>query len=430
MNLDVEETGALERRLKVEVPTADVDRAFDAFYRGLSKTANLKGFRKGRIPRAVLERHYAPQARGEVLQSLVRDTLFEAIERAGLDIVSEPRLDPDDAPTQGESFRYGATVEVRPEIELSQVEGLKLAAVELPEPEGDPVEAHLQELRERQAALSEEAEDVAAAGGHVAVVDFEGTIGGEPFEGGSGTEASFEIGSGRAPEAFEAGLVGMRAGESRTFEVEFPRDEVYERSGVAGRTAEFHVLLRGLKRKDLPELDDELAKDVSEFDTLDELRADLARRVAESREAELRRLRRQRAVEALVAANPFPLPRSLVDAEVEARIARLLQGLGDRFSEDERAALVERWRGDFRAPVERDTALSLLAPRIAESREIRVSDEEVDGEIDGIAEREGHPAKELRRAYRERDGIERLRAAMLQEKVIEYLLSEAAPEDA
>ena len=428
MNLNVEETGPLERRLQVEVPTTEVDRAFDDFYRELRRSAQLKGFRKGRVPRAILERRFGQEARGEVLQTLIRDTLFRAIEQAELDIISEPRLDPEDAPTQGASFSYRATVEIRPEIELRQVEGLKLGALELPEPETDPVEDQLQELRERWADLIEEAEDVAAAEGHVAIVDFEGSLDGQSFEGGSGNEVSFEIGSGRAVAGFEQALVGLCVGEEKTFEIEFPED--YGAGEVAGRTAEFKVELRGLKRKQLPELDDELAKDVSEeFETFADLRAEVERRVEAERGQELQRLRRERAIEALIAANPFPLPESLVQAQIENLVHRMLHQVGDSLPQERREEMAGRWREEAREGAERNTALGLMIPRIAESREIQVDDAEVDARIGEIAERQGHSATELKRVYQEQDGVERLRAGLLEEKVIDFLLSKAADEE-
>ena len=423
MNLNVEETGPLERRLQVEIPTAEVDRAFDAFYRDLGRRAQLKGFRRGRAPRAILERRFGREARGEVFQTLVRDTLFQAIEQAELDIVGEPRLDSGDAPTQGAGFCYEATVEVCPEIRLAQVEGLKLAAVELPEPGADAVEAQLEELRDRWADLVEEGEGVAAAAGHVASVDFEGRVGGETFEGGSGTEVGFEIGSGRAPD-FEQALVGLRVGDEKSFEVDFPQD--HSTRAVAGRKVEVKVVLRGLKRKQLPALDDELAKDVSQCETIDELRAELARRLEEDRAAERRRLERERVVEALIAANPFPLPRSLVDAQIENIVQHMTRRAASPRSEEERAELAGRWREEARSPAERATARALLIPKIARSRGIEVGDDEVERRIAQIAELQGHDAARLRRAYRERkDGIERLRFSLLEEKVVEFLLSKS-----
>jgi trigger factor len=423
MNLNVEETGPLERRLRIEIPTADVDRAFDRFYRDLGKTAQLKGFRRGKVPRPLLERHFGEHARHEVLETLVRQTLGDALEQAQLDVISEPRLQSEQPPVQGASFSYGATVEVRPEIELRKIEGLEIGEVRLPEPEQDPVEAYLQQLRENQAQLVEAEPGEAAARGHLAVVDFEATIDGQLFEGGSGRETSVEIGAGRAAPGFEDALLGVRVGEERRFPLTFPAD--YPAEQVAGKTAEFRVALRELKRKELPALDDELAKDVSEFETLEALRADVRRRVEEGREAELAWLRRERVVDALIAANPFPLPHSLVEAELHAWIDRTLEQLGPRVTEGRRKELVAQLHEQGHARAERATALAFLVPKIAEARGISISDQDVDARLGEIAEGRGVSVSRLKRAHQEANTLPQLRAALLQERVVEFLVSKA-----
>jgi trigger factor len=423
MHLHVEETGPLERRLRIEIATAEVDRAFDAFYRDLGKTAQLKGFRPGKVPRPLLERHFGEHARHEVLETLVRQTLGEAIEQAQLQIVSEPRLQSDEPPAQGASFSYGATVEIRPDVELRQVEGLEVGPVQLPEPETDPVEGYLEQLREGQAQLLEVEPDTAAARGHVAVVDFDATLDGQPFEGGSARETTVEIGSGRAVPGFEEQLIGLRVGESRRFELQFPAEHGSEE--VAGRTAQFEVVLRGLKRKELPALDDELAKDVSEFETLEALRADVRRRVEEGREAERQRLVRERTIDALIAANPFPLPHSLVEAELHAWIDRMLAQLDPRVPEERRRQLAAEWHEQGHARAERATALAFLVPRIAETRGVEVRDEDVDARLAELAQSQKVPLSRLKRAYQEANRLPALRAALLQEQVVEFLVSKA-----
>ena len=219
MNLNVEQTGPLERRLQIKIPTADVDRAFETVFRDLRRSTQVRGFRPGKAPRPILEKQFGEHARGEVLEALVRETLFKAIEQAELDIVSEPKVNPPEAPRPGEAYSYEATVEIRPEVELKQVEGLRVAPPALPEPEEDPIEAQLQELRERHGELVAEAEGVAAARGHVAVIDFEGAIDGEPFEGGSGNEVAIEIGCGPSRPGLrrcaDRSLAQAKAGSSR-----------------------------------------------------------------------------------------------------------------------------------------------------------------------------------------------------------------------
>jgi trigger factor len=396
-------------------------------FRDLRKTARIKGFRPGKAPRSILEKQFAEHARGEVLQQLVQQTLFYAIEQADLDIVTEPRLEPDEAPLQGASYQYHATVEIRPQVELKQVEGLKVDAPELPEPDEDPIERHLEQLRERQAEVVEEAEGVAAARAHVAVIDFRGTIDGEAFEGGSGEEVPFEIGADRAIPGFEDELIGLQVGDEKAFEVDFPED--YPAEEVAGKRARFEVTLKELKRRELPELDDEFAKDVSDFESLEDLRADLRRRVEEGREQERKRLLRQSVIRAAIEANPFPVPASLVHQQLHSMINRMLSQMPP-MDEERRQQFMDRWHAEWEEQAERDCALAFLVPKIAEAHEIEISDEDVDAHLVELAEQQEQSVTQIKRIYQERGALPQLRAGLLEERVVEFLVSKATLEGA
>ncbi|HTO69804.1 MAG TPA: trigger factor [Myxococcota bacterium] len=429
MNVSVEETGPVERRVHVEIPTTDVDAAFEAFYREVRRSAHIKGFRPGKTPREVLEKYFAERASGEVLERLVGETLGQAIAEKELDVLGEPRLQPGEPPKPGARFAYDADVDVRPAIEVQKVRGLDVARPVLPVPERDPVDAHLEELRQRQAQLVEEASGSAAARGNVAVVDYVGKIDGKPFAGSSAREAQVEIGSGRTFGGFEDELVGMQVGDERAFDIAMPAD--HEDEALRGKSVRFEVKLVALKRREVPELDDEFAKDVSSFATLAELRADLDKRVAEGRTAEQKRLERAAVIEALLAANPFPVPPRLVEAQVRARIGRMLsQFRNARLSREALEGLVERWSAELRPQVESDVKLALLAPAIAKAESLEVSDEDVDRELQKIAEASQRPFGETKREYRERGLLDAVRAGIAEEKAVELALGAANLSDA
>jgi trigger factor len=428
MQLEVEERGPVERRLRIELPTAEVDKVFDHVFQEIGKSARLKGFRPGRVPREVLERYFAHEARHEALEHLVRHSLPKAIEQAALEVIGEPRLEPDEEPRAGLPFRYAVALEIRPKIEVKQVRGLAVARPMLPEPEGDPVESYLEEARQGHAQLVAEPEGTLAARGHVAVLDFEGRIDGKTFEGGSGKEVTLELGAGTAIPGFDEELEGMVVGGERDFDLSVP--ESYPAPAVAGKAARFHVRLVELKRKELPALDDEFAKDVSEAETLDALRAKLRERMEQSREREKERRLREAVVAALVEANPFPVPPSLVASEINARLARVLRQLRVREETPELRAQIERWREEMRPQAERAVALSLLAPVIASAEGISVSEEEVDARVRQMAEAEERPYKELRRALSERGMLDGLRAGLVEERVVELATSAATLSDA
>ena len=428
MNVSVEETGPVERRLHIEIPTTEVDAAFDSFFREVRRSAHIRGFRPGKAPREVLEQQYGERASGEVLQRLVEGSLFRAIEDAHLDVLGEPRLDAGELPKPGAQYAYKASVDVRPAIEVAAVSGLALSRPVVPVPEQDPIEAHLEDLRQRQAQLVEEEGGAAAVAGQVAVINYVGKLEGEPFEGSSARESQIEIGAGRTFGGFEDQLLGLRVGDEHAFDVTMPEDHADEK--LRGKSVRFEVKLVALKRRELPALDDEFAKDVSNFETLAELRADLERRIREGRAAEQKRLEREALVEALVAANPFPVPPTLVESQLRARIQRMLTQFGGaKLDREVLGPLVQRWQEELRPQVEREVRLALLAPEIAKREGIAVGDEEIDAQLARIAEASKRKLTEVKREYREHGLLDALRAGLVEQKVVEFALAAANVSD-
>ncbi len=429
MNVNVEETGPVERRLHIEIPATEVDAAFTAFFQEMRRGAHIKGFRPGKAPREVLEQYFGDRAAGEVLQRLVEGSLFRAISERELDVLGEPRLAAAEPPKPGAAYAYDVNVDVRPAIELAKVSGLEVTRPALPTPEQDPVEAHLEELRQRHAQLVDEPSGVQSARGHIAVIDYVGKIDGEPFSGSSAHETQVELGAGRTFGGFEDNLVGMQVGDERAFDVQMPED--HEDEKLRGKTVHFEAKLVALKRRELPELDDEFAKDVSEHATLAELRAELERRVAEGREAERKRLERAAVIDALLAANPFPVPPALVEAQLRSRVSRMLSQLGGaRMGREVIASLAQRWQEEMRPQVEKELRLALIAPEIAKRESLAVSDEEVDAQLARIAEASQRKLSEVKREYREHQLLDALRGGLLEEKVVEFALSAAKLSDA
>jgi trigger factor len=422
MNVETQETGEVERRLRIEIPTADVDAAFERVYRRLQKQARIRGFRPGKAPRAVLERYYGDSAQADTFEELVRHSLGRAIEDAQLAIVAEPRLNPQGLPKQGVPFIYEANVEIRPAIELKVVRGLAVKRPVLPEPEQDPVEAHLEELRLQHAAVVDEEPGAAVARGHIAIVHYEGTSSGEPLPGGPRRDVEVEIGASRALPGFEDELIGVRVGDRKHIVLDIPADD--PREAIAGKHIELDVELAGIKRRDLAALDDEFAKDVSQFETLEALRADLRARVERGRESERTRMLREAMIDALIAANPFPVPPSLVERQLAARIRRAQQGL-QGLSEDVMKRTLEQFRERWRDQAERDVRLSFLVDEIARAENITVSDEDYDAHLRRASEESGRPVSAIAREYREQGVADAVRNGLRDERVIDFLLAEA-----
>ena len=274
------ETSSVIRTLEVEVDSKRVRKAFERAYRDLGRRVRVRGFRPGKAPRSVLEKLYGAAVAEEMKQALVAETLPEAVDQSGVVPVSEPAIDAE-ALAEDAPFRYRASVEVKPEISLPELAGLpaRRPAVEVGV---EDVEVELQGLQERRAPLLDEPEGTAAAPGHTLVIDYSGTIDGQPFDGGSAEGAILELGTGRFIPGFEEQLEGATVGEDREIRVSFPKD--YGAAHLAGKEARFAAHVVRLQRRDLPELDDAFAKELGEFETMEDLRnrirADLLERAS------------------------------------------------------------------------------------------------------------------------------------------------------
>ena len=263
---DIQATATQEtpilQKVEVEVAASRVDKAFEMAYKDLAKTSQLKGFRRGKAPRSVLTRIYGAQVAEQLEQSLIQETIADAMETAEVEAVAPPAVD-SSPPTPGAAFTYIAHVEVRPPIELPELDGLpgKRPAADVTDEE---IEKELENLRERNAPVVEEPEGTEAENGHILSVDFVGKVGGEVFEGGTGRDVEIELGAGRFIPGFEEQLVGARADDDLEVNVTFP-DE-YQAEELAGKEASFAVHVAEVKKKQFPELDDEFAKDLGDFE--------------------------------------------------------------------------------------------------------------------------------------------------------------------
>ncbi len=427
MSVQIEESGPVERLLRIEVPIAEVDAAFDQVYRRLQRKSRVKGFRPGKTPRAVLEKYFGEQVRGDVLEVVVRESLGKALEESKLPVISEPQLKPEDAPKQGAPFVYEATVEIRPAIELAQVRGLAVTRPPAEVPDQDPVEGHLEELRRSHATLADEDEGATLSRGHVAILNYHGTIDGEEFQGGKDTDLELEIGSEQSLPGFDDALIGMAPGETREFPIDVPEDD--GREAVAGKQIQFSVDLLSIKKRILAELDDEFAKDVSDFDSLEEFKADLRQRVDQGREREQKRQLREAVIDAAIAANPFPVPPSLVQRQLTSRMTRAVQQLRGRVPDDTLRQMIDSWAEEWKPAAERDVRLAFLVNEIAQAEGFEVSDEDYDARLRQLAEDSGRKVSQLQREYREAGADAGLRQALLEERVIDFLTAEATLSD-
>jgi trigger factor len=419
MKVHVETLSPIERKLSIEVEPDQVAAELGRAYRALSERVRLPGFRPGKVPRRILEQRFRDEVEDDVARRLVERSYLSAISEHGVEAVSEPQVTGaklvHDAP-----FSFEATVEVRPEFAPKDYQGLPLKHV-APRVEEAQVDARLEELRQRLGRLEPVEGRTVAEPGDFAVVDYQGTLEGKPFEGGSGEGVTVEVAAGEVTAGNVEALAGLAVGETREVPATFP-----DGHPSAGKTATFRFTLRGLKRRIVPPLDDELAREVGGGPTLEALRTRVRGDLEVAAKSEAARSEREQLVHALVERNPFPVPKAMVERGVEAMLEGAFRSLA-RGGVDPRALNLdfEALRAEMRPRAETEVRGALLLESIAEAEGISVDKAEVDARIEQLAKESEQPLSQVRKAFKEASQRRGLEARMREEKTVEFLRSRA-----
>jgi trigger factor len=431
---DTKDLGDSRVRVDVEVAPDAVEQEVGSAARTIGRDLKIPGFRKGKVPAEVVMQRVGREA---VLDEAVRRGLpgwyEQAVADARLATVGDPQLDLPELPEKGSPLQFTIEVAVRPKAEVGQYKGLEVGRRE-PEASTEEVDAELDRMRESAASL--ENVDRPAQSGDFVVIDFAGTIDGEPFEGGEARGYLLELGSGRLVEGFEEQLEGASAGDEREVRVTFPED--YRAEQLAAREAVFESSVKEVKEKRLPELDDEFAAETAGFDTLDELRADIDERLRHAREHEIEAEFREAVVDAAAAEAKIDLSHDLIHAkahEMWATTRRRLERQGippDRYLEiagKTEEELVHEAEPDAERALKRESVLAA----IVEAEGIEVSDEEVLDSLRAATAAGGQKPpseKQLEKALdraRQQGRDEALREDIAMRKVVDLLVEHAKP---
>lgn len=422
MQVRVEEVSSLTRRLEVVLPREMVAGELNAAYDKLKGEINLKGFRKGKIPRKVLEKNYGPKVQYDVADRLIQESYFDALEKAELDAVVHPEVREHRFEEDG-TFFYQAEIDVRPAFELAEYKGVEVEQAELTVSEED-IDAELEKLRRQTAPLQSVADRVIAAG-DIAVIDFSAFDQGEEMKHVGGRDFSVDVGSGQIGPEFEDNLVGRKAGEEANFTVDFPSN--FPNMILAGKSIEFKVKVKNVKERVLPELDDEFAKDVNaEFATLAELRNDIRQRRLQALEEGRRGDLVDKVMTEILKSHEFEVPPRLVAYEIEAMIKELETNLKNRGLSLEaaginRESLVEKYQEGAAKRVRGDFILK----KIAAKEEIRVADEDINRGFQRIADQYNMPVEEVKKYFHSRNELMPFMHELLTEKILDFLVKEA-----
>ncbi len=418
MQVSVESTGGLERRITVQVPAEQVDQEVDNRLRSISREVRLHGFRPGKVPFKVVKQRFGRQVRAEVADELMRSTFVEAVEQEKLRPAGGPELEVKTL-EPGKDLEYSATFEVLPEIEPAPVEEqvIEKPVVEITDAD---VGAMVERLRKQRMSWSPV--ERGAAEGDQLVVDFEGTIDGEPFEGNKAEDFTLVLGSGQMIEGFEEPLEGATAGETREVEVTFPDD--YHAKQLAGKKALFKVTVKSVSEPVLPEVDEELARSFGVQEGGVEgfyksVRENLQRELDQRVRARLK----EQVIDALLELNPVELPKVLVEQEIDQLIRNA--------NEQRPASLgnVNLPRELFEEKARRQVALGLLFGEIVRRDGIKVDDERIEKTLDDLVADYDDPDA-LKQHYRSNPSImQQLESLALEEQVIDHLLGKMKVEE-
>ena len=421
MQVTVESTGELERRLTITLPEEDVEQKVQSRLRSMAPRVKMDGFRPGKVPFKVVERRYGPAVRQEVFEEFVEHSFRDAIKQESLRPAGPPRIEPQGLET-GQSFKYTATFEVLPNIEAINLKGIvvKRPVAEVTEADVDRI---LEKLRNQY--LEWQPVDRPAQEGDGVTVTYHGTIEGESFPGGRGEDFLVPLGKGVTLPAFEEQLRGVQGGQERTFELAFPED--YANSAVAGKKAVFMVQVKSVAEPKLPAVDETFAKKLGIKSggvaaLREEIKATLIRNLAQA----VRERIKEQVMDGLLAINPVTLPHSLVKSEAENLLKQTKADLGVR---GVKASEVTLDKSPFKEQVleqaRRRVALSLILGTILEQQQIKVDSEKLKQQVTALASSYEDAEEFSRWIYSDRERLSGVEGVVLEDQVIDWVLTQA-----
>lgn len=425
MSLQVEKLEKNMAKLTVEVPAEQFDEALKTSYNKNKSKFNIPGFRKGKAPQAMIEKMYGVGVLYEDAAGEIIDTTYAgAMDESGLDIVSRPEINVEQI-EKGKPFIYTAMVAVKPEVTLGEYKGIEVEKAR-PEVTDADIDAELAKVQEQNSRLLS-VEDRAVADGDQTVVDFEGFVDGVPFEGGKAESYPLTIGSHSFIDTFEEQLIGKNIGEEVEVNVTFPAE--YHAEELAGKPALFKVTVKEIKVKELPELNDEFAGEVSEFETLDEYKADIKAKLSETKQKQATTENENNVVQKVVENASMDIPEPMIDQQVRNMLedyARRMQSQGISLEQYMQftGMTIEQLQEQMRPQAEKRIRTRLVLEAIVAAENITVEDDAVDAEIAKMAEGYKMEAEQIRTMMGE-EGMAQMKEDLAVQEAVDFLVAEA-----
>lgn len=421
MNVKVEDVSSIKKKLSFEVASEQVDKEIRKALQKIGKTAKIKGFRAGKVPETVLEKYYGGQMEQDVLTSLINATYFKALQEHDIPAVGEPSIVESSGINKGEAFTYEAEVEIKPDVTARDYTKLSLEKEKFV-PDPNAVEGRLEEMRASRSQVKVTERNTARIGDSV-VIDFEGFIGEDAFAGGKGEDYLLELGSGSFIPGFEEQLVGMQREESKDVEVSFPAD--YGQEELAGKPAVFKVVLKEIKEKVVPELDDEFAKEFG-VDTLDELKTQLQTSYEAQEASRVDNDLREMLVSTLIESNPIEVPEAMIAKQLDYMYDNITNRMKSQGMTPEMLGLTpESFRENYRKTAIDQISGNLILEAIGRQENIVADESEIDAKLEEIAAMANAPVEMVKNYYAGSEARSGLMAQITEEKVVSFLLENA-----
>lgn len=418
MQVSIETTSGLERRMTVGIPAADFDGEVNKRLQEAAKTIRINGFRKGKVPLKVVKQRYGAGVRQEVMGDLINRTFQDAVSEKDVRPAGQPAIEPLES-KEGQDFEYVATFEVYPDLELKQTTGFDIEKL-VAEVGTEDVDKMIDILRKQQAEWKEV--ERTAADGDKVNIDYSGTKDGEAFEGGSAEKQDLVLGSGRMIEGFEAGLEGLKAGDSKTLALTFPED--YHAEELKGAAVEFAVTLHSVSEQELPELNAELFKKFGiETETEEEFREEVQKNMERELKNAVKTQAKTQIMDKLIESNEVELPAALVAGEIDALRGQMAQQFGAQAQQlDLKGILPDEM---FEEQAKRRVSLGLIVGELVKQKEIKVDGDKVRAMVEEIASTYQEPEEVVTYYYSNQQLLAGVESAVLEDQVVEVILADA-----
>lgn len=428
MKVTVENGENQQVTLTIEVEAAEVNKAVEKACKSLANRVNIPGFRKGKAPRMIVERHVGKDAvLQEAFDLVAPKALNEAFDEQKIEPVTRPNVDIVTL-EEGKDLVFKATVTPRPEVKLGEYKGLKVekAAVNITD---EDVDKQLKTFQDRQGKLVDAPEGAEVKDGDFTTLDFKGFVDGEAFDGGEGKDYPLQIGSKSFIPGFEDQLIGAKIGEERDVNVKFP--EEYHAKELAGKDATFKCTIRSIKTKELPAIDDELAKKVSKFQTLDELKADIRKNLEENAERTAENDQKSAAIEMATNNITVDIPAVMIDNRVTAMIQEMAMRLEQQGMKLEQylqyaGTDIAKLREQYRETAEKNVKTDLMLEEVAKAENIKVEGKDLDAEVAAMAAAYGATPQQVQKIIKEQGRIGDLAASVLRKKTAQFIIDNIA----